>query len=385
MPLQTPRHRPRAARVHRSRHAALPTGLALGLLLLGAAMPARAEKAKPAPKALGPLPASWVGDIPGASGPVRWHVDLEADGTYQLRQTYLNRDPERGFDDIGRWQLDADGRRLVLRGGREAPVFLKPLRRGRQLRKLDLEGRPVRSRHNDRLARLSQPAPIDPRLHLAGLFRYMADAPSIQLCATGRTLPVAMDADYLKLERAYLQTRAAGAPRLVNLEGLITTRPSMEGGQPPVRTLVVERLVNLHADQTACPGGQQLPLRGTSWRLDSLSRQGRQERPPAGGRPVELLFDTGSDRVSGSGGCNRLMGGFSLDGKALRFSPLASTRMACGEPVMAFEMNVLRALEQVRGWRIEAGELFLLDAGGSTLLRYRASSTPASAEPAAGS
>jgi copper homeostasis protein (lipoprotein) len=352
--------------------------MTLSLLLLGAAGPALARKDRPVQKALGPLPASWVGDIPGASGPVRWHVDLVPDGTFQLRQTYLNRDPEGGFDDIGRWQLDSDGRRLVLRGGREAPVFLRPVRNGRQLRKLDLEGQPIRSRHNDRLTRLSEPQPIDPRLHLVGLFRYMADAPSIELCATGRTLPVAMEADYLKLERAYLQTRAAGAPRLVNLEGLITTRPSMEGGQPPLRTLVVERLVNLHADRTACPGPQQLPLRGTSWRLGSLTLQGRQERPPAGGRAVELLFEKdSSDRVSGSGGCNRLMGGFTLDGKTLRFSPLASTKMACAEPVMAFEMNVVRALEQVRGWRIEGGELFLLDAGGRPLLLYQAASDPA--------
>jgi hypothetical protein len=44
---------------------------------------------------------------------------------------------------------------------------------------------------------------------------------------------------------------------------------------------------------------------------------------------------------------------------------------------MAFEMNVVRALEQVRGWRIEGGELFLLDAGGRPLLLYQAASDPA--------
>lgn len=354
--------------------AAIPAGLAVGLLLLGAAPEALAGKDKPVERVLGPLPASWVGDLPGASGPIRWQVDLDADGTYQLRQTYLNRDPERGFDDIGRWQLDAEGR-LVLRGGREAPVFLEPMRRGRRLRKLDLEGQRIRSRLNDRLRRLSSPQPIDPQLNLVGLFRYMADAPSIELCATGHTLPVAMEADYLPLERAYLQSGAAGAPRLATLEGLITTRPSMEETQPPQRTLVVQSFSRLGEEQT-CPGAQTRPLRGTSWRLQSLEAAGGPQQPPAGGRPVELLFDTGSDRVSGGGGCNRLMGGFSLDGAALRFSPLASTKMACREPVMDFEVSVLRALEQVRGWRIEGSELFLLDAGGSTLLHYQATSAP---------
>jgi len=354
--------------------AAIPAGLALGLLLLGATPAALAGKAKPVERVLGPLPASWVGDLPGASGPIRWQVDLDADGTFQLRQTYLTRDPERGFDDIGRWQLDAEGR-LVLQGGREAPVFLEPMRRGRRLRKLDLEGQRIRSRLNDRLRRLSSPQPIDPQLNLVGLFRYMADAPSIELCATGRTLPVAMEADYLPLERAYLQSGAAGAPRLATLEGLITTRPSMEETQPPQRTLVVQDFNRLGEEQT-CPGAQTPPLRGTSWQLQSLEGARGPQQPPAGGRPVELLFDPDSERVSGSGGCNRLMGGFSLDGDALRFSPLASTKMACGEPVMDFELSVLRALEQVRGWRIEGTTLTLLGEGGTALLRYQADVDP---------
>jgi copper homeostasis protein (lipoprotein) len=366
MPPQVSSHPCRAAW---PRAAAVPTGLALSLLLLGGTLPARAGQAGPLETVLGPLPATWVGEIPGASGPIRWHVDLEADGTYQLRRTYLNRDPGRGFDDIGRWQLEPDGGRLVLRGGQEAPVFLQPILAGSALRKLNLEGQPIRSRLNDRLTRLGQPAPIDPRLSLVGLFRYLADAPSIQLCANGRTLPVAMEGDYLKLERAYLRSEAAGAPRLAVLEGLITTRPSMEESQPPVRTLVVERFARL-SDQQNCPGAEALPLRGTSWRLRSLETDGGPAQPPAGGRPVELLFDPDSDRVSGSGGCNRLMGGFTLDGAALRFSSLASTRMACRPALMDFEGRVFRALEQVRSWRTEGSGLELLDAGGGILLRF---------------
>lgn len=364
--------------------AAIPMGLALSLLLLSGTTAVQARTAKPVGTVLGPLPASWVGEIPGASGPIRWQLDLDADGTYQLRQIHLNRDPERGFDDIGRWQLDGDGR-LVLRGGREAPVFLEPMRRGRRLRKLDLDGQPIRSPLNDRLNRLSAPQPIDPQLNLVGLFRYMADAASIELCVTGHTLPVAMEADYLPLERAYLQSAAAGAPRLAILEGLITTRPSMEETQPPQRTLVVERFNRL-GDQQTCPDAESLPLRGTDWRLQSLEATGGPQQPPASGRPVALLLDPSSDRVRGSGGCNRLLGGFSLEGNGLRFSTLASTRMACSEPVMDFEVRVLRALDQVRGWRIEGRVLSLLDAGGRPLLRYEAGETgETSSDPDAGS
>lgn len=50
---------------------------------------------------VGPLPASWRGDLPAASGTTRWQVDLAADGSFQLRQTFLDRRPQNRFDDCG--------------------------------------------------------------------------------------------------------------------------------------------------------------------------------------------------------------------------------------------------------------------------------------------
>ena len=204
---------------------------------------------------LGRLPASWRGDLAFAGGTSRWQVDLSADGSFQLRQTFLNRPAPNRFDDIGRWRIEPGSNRLVLRGGREAPVFFQPLEGGAALAKLDLQGEPIRSRQPDRLQRLATPQPIDPRLHLVGMFRYLADAAAIRLCATGARLPVAMEADYRRLERAYLKAQPAerrGQPLLVNLEGLITNRPSAEPGQPPQRTLVVERFVGVHPGR-GCP------------------------------------------------------------------------------------------------------------------------------------
>jgi hypothetical protein len=43
----------------------------------------------------------------------------------------------------------------------------------------------------------------------------------------------------------------------VNLEGLITNRPSAEPGQPPQRTLVVQRFVGVHPGQ-GCPQANAL-------------------------------------------------------------------------------------------------------------------------------
>lgn len=235
------------------------------------------------PSPLGSLPASWRGDLPEAAGTSRWQLDLAADGRFQLRQTFLNRPAPNSVDDIGRWRLEpgpprltGGSLRLVLRGGREAPLLFQPLDGGAALRKLDPRGLPS-SRRPDRLQRSPAAAPIDPRLPLLGMFRYLADAASIRLCATGAQLPVAMEQDFLRLERAYLRALprgGAGAPLLVNLEGLITSRPSAEPSQGPVRTLVVERFLGIHPGR-GCPPAPGRPTAANP-----------SFDPPAAGQPT---------------------------------------------------------------------------------------------------
>jgi uncharacterized lipoprotein YbaY len=228
---------------------------------------------------LGLLPASWRGELPAASGTTSWQVDLAADGSFQLRQIHLNRPAPNRLDDIGRWRLERGTDRLVLQGGREAPVFFQPLAGGAQLRKLSLVGQPIPSRQNDLLQRLAAPEPIEPRLHLLGMFTYQADVARIRFCATGASLPVAMEGDYRRLEQAYLKAQpsaGAGRPLLVNLEGLIAHRPSAEPGRAPQRTLVVERFVGVHPGKGCPPPPSSAPsdsfpmgtpsLRGTLWR-----------------------------------------------------------------------------------------------------------------------
>ena len=207
---------------------------------------------------LGRLPASWRGELPNAGGSTLWQVDLAADGSYQLRQTWLNRPAPNTFDDIGRWRLEPSGQRLVLRGGREAPIFLQPLEGGAVLRKLDLEGQPIRSGHNDRLTRLTVPEPISPRLFLAGLFRLLPQGPTMQLCITGQRLPVALEGDYKRLLQAYRSAVPASGPSqplLVSLKGLISQRPVAQTDQGSRRALVVEAFGRVHPGK-GCPQPQ---------------------------------------------------------------------------------------------------------------------------------
>jgi len=318
---------------------------------------------------LGKLPASFEGELPGAGNPVVWHVDLLPEGRFRMRLTHVGRPEPNRFDDIGRW-LPERGGRIVLRGQREALVYLAPLDGGAALRKLDSAGKPIESAHNDRLARLPQFAPIEPRLPLTGMFSTLADAAGITLCADGQRIPVAMEGDYQALEAAYRSAASKpGQPLLASFDGLIAQRPSMEASQPPRATVVVERFANVWPRETCGNTLADSPLRGTYWKLVRLG-----DSPVSAGarqREAHLIFANDAARVSGSGGCNRLTGGFELEGDKLHFSRIAGTLMACGEGVEQ-EKRFIDALGQVERYRIRGSHLDLLDAQGVARARLEA-------------
>jgi RimJ/RimL family protein N-acetyltransferase len=74
--------------------------------------------------------------------------------------------------------------------------------------------------------------------------------------------------------------------------------------------------------------------------------------------------------ASGSGGCNRFAGGYSLEGDRLSFEPLASTRMACAPEIMRAEAEFFATLGRCARVSVADGELVLLDEDGAELLRF---------------
>ncbi len=96
-------------------------------------------------------------------------------------------------------------------------------------------------------------------------------------------------------------------------------------------------------------------LTGHTWQLTEL----RGQKVPATQRLPFLEFRDTEGAVSGSGGCNRLRGGYSVDGAGgLKFSQVATTMMACVAG-MDVEQRFLRVLEQVSTYSVEDGELVL--------------------------
>lgn len=122
-----------------------------------------------------------------------------------------------------------------------------------------------------------------------------------------------------------------------------------------------------------------VPLTQTNWRLTQL---GEQVMPnPAGDQDVGIQLQAQNSRVTGFAGCNRMFGGYSLNGEALKFDQLGATKMAClEEDRMRLEGRFFEMLSQVARWKITDSTLELLDAAGKTLATFAAA--PAAAAPA---
>jgi copper homeostasis protein (lipoprotein) len=115
--------------------------------------------------------------------------------------------------------------------------------------------------------------------------------------------------------------------------------------------------------------GSSVPLEKTEWRLvrlgDVVVKVEDLHRQP------QLVFDPSSHRVSGSGGCNRIVGGYELNAEKLTFGQMASTMMACAGG-METEQSFLKALGEVKRWKIAGHQLELMDGAGKVVAVFEA-------------
>ena len=88
---------------------------------------------------------------------------------------------------------------------------------------------------------------------------------------------------------------------------------------------------------------------------------------------LQTILEIAEDgAVSGTGGCNRMIGKATISGDALTFGTIGSTQMACTPAAMAQERKFFDALEKVRNWRVDTQrrKLTLLDAQGKRLVAF---------------
>jgi len=120
--------------------------------------------------------------------------------------------------------------------------------------------------------------------------------------------------------------------------------------------------------------GALVPLEKTEWRLIRLGRAAVKGDDLH--RQPQIVLDPVSHRASGSGGCNRIMGGYELNGDKLTFARMASTMMACPGG-METERGFLKALGQVKRWKIAGRLLELMDGSGKVVAVFEVADSAA--------
>jgi putative lipoprotein len=110
-------------------------------------------------------------------------------------------------------------------------------------------------------------------------------------------------------------------------------------------------------------------LEDTDWKLASIGDAPAVALPA--GKEASFKLHSGEHRMSGSGGCNRLIGSYELSAGALKFLPAGRTMMACEEKLMQLENEFLSALNLTTGYRI-IGDTLELRNGERVLARFTA-------------
>lgn len=128
--------------------------------------------------------------------------------------------------------------------------------------------------------------------------------------------------------------------------------------------------IELMVDSVATDAPPSMPdasLTNTYWKIFDVAGQpivvAQQLREP------QLVFNGQDGRFAGSGGVNRLMGSYVVDGTGLTFSQVASTMMAGPPEAMQQEQAIVAALGTVRGFSIAGDQLTLVDESGHPVLR----------------
>ena len=116
------------------------------------------------------------------------------------------------------------------------------------------------------------------------------------------------------------------------------------------------------------PSAETPALEGTSWQLVSYVSADNETVAAVPDVDATIMFQDGS--VSGSSGCNSFSGGYTVDGNQISMGEMATTLMACPEPLMLQEQGLTAALGGAATYAIEGDTLQLIDADGNVLATF---------------
>lgn len=323
------------------------------------------------------FPASFEGVLPCADcAGIDTRINLWEDGVFHMQETYLDTvDGDQSFITLGRWHVDpVIKNKIYLHGGKEAPAIYNISEEG-HLQKRDIHGNPIKSSLPYSLTPRVF-TPLDIKTGMTGEFRYMADAAQFTECHTQRTYPVAMERDYLALEKAYsgLDKPAPGAPVVVSIEGEIAYHPGMEESQGDIETVFVNHFIGI-PDRLTCERAlSQASLVNTYWKIKSLGSE--EIVPTRDSREAHIVLqDTGETQtISATVGCNRMRGSYQVNGDQIEFDPrgMAMTMMACPPPLDQLEKTLADTFKNTSRWKIESQLLEFFNDQGQSIALFEA-------------
>jgi putative lipoprotein len=118
---------------------------------------------------------------------------------------------------------------------------------------------------------------------------------------------------------------------------------------------------------TSDSAGAEPALENTYWKLASLGALPALVFPDHQGASLRLHPE--DHRISGSGGCNRLLGSYDVAAGKLKLTPGGSTMMMCPEELMRQESDFIAALEMTTNYRLD-GDTLELRNGERVLARF---------------
>lgn len=107
-------------------------------------------------------------------------------------------------------------------------------------------------------------------------------------------------------------------------------------------------------------------LDGRYWRLIELDGETITPKPQMF-NDIYILFTT-DGFVSGSAGCNRINGSYSVDGAKLSFGGIASTRRMC--PEMDAEHKFMKMFPMVESFYTDENHLYLSDGAERVVAKF---------------
>ena len=109
-----------------------------------------------------------------------------------------------------------------------------------------------------------------------------------------------------------------------------------------------------------CSNNGNIPIE-SNWEVEYICSDNKEMSPPAD-HQATLAF-LGDSKISGTTGCNRFFGEFSVKGENLNFDNVGSTRMMC--PDMAFETAFIDAIAKTCSYTIKGENMTLMDNSGN--------------------